>query len=250
MHLARRIHMVGSGANGFGLTDAYDCHIYLVDGGTELALIDVGAGMGASQVVENIEREGFDPGRVRQILCTHAHGDHAGGAARMLALLPNASVSMSREAAGYVRAGDEIGTSLAVAKTAGVYPTDYHLEPCAVERDLVEGDRVAVGDLELECIETPGHAGGHLSFVLQHEGRRSLFAGDVVFHRGTILLQNTHDCRLDELISSLRKLRGLEIDALFPGHFAFSLSNGHQHIERANAVLDQLLIPPQAITAW
>jgi glyoxylase-like metal-dependent hydrolase (beta-lactamase superfamily II) len=250
MQLADRIHLVGSGSYGFGLTDPYDCHIYLIDGGAELALVDVGAGMGAAEVVENIRRKGFDPSLVRHILCTHAHGDHAGGAARMHALLPNASVSMSREAGGYIRTGDETGTSIASAKTAGIYPADYTLEPCPVERDLAEGDRVAVGDLELECIDTPGHAGGHVSFVLDNEGRRSLFAGDVVFHGGTILLQNTYDCRLDELVVSLRKLRGLEIDALFPGHFAVSLRDGQRQIERANVVLDQLLIPPQAVSAW
>jgi hydroxyacylglutathione hydrolase len=250
MFLADRIHLVGSGSYGFGLTDPYDCHIYLIDGGSELALIDVGAGMGAAQVVENIRGEGFDPARVRHILCTHAHGDHAGGAARMRVLLPHASVSMSRDAAGYIRHGDEAGTSIAIAKTAGIYPADYRLEPCAVEGDLVEGDRVTIGDLELECIDTPGHADGHLSFLLEHGERRSLFAGDVVFHGGTILLQNTHDCRLEALIASLRKLRGLRIDALFPGHFAFSLRDGQQHIERANEVLDRLLIPPQALSAW
>ena len=126
MQLTDRVHLVGSGAYGFGLTDPYDCHIYLIDGGIELALIDVGAGMGAAQVVENIRSDGFDPDLVRQILCTHAHGDHAGGAARMQALLPNAAVSMSREAADYIRIGDESGTSISTAKTAGIYPADYH----------------------------------------------------------------------------------------------------------------------------
>jgi len=72
----------------------------------------------------------------------------------------------------------------------------------------------------------------------------------VVFHGGTILLQNIHDCAVEALVASLRKLRGLGIDALFPGHFAFSLRDGQQHIERANLVLDRLLIPPQAVAAW
>jgi glyoxylase-like metal-dependent hydrolase (beta-lactamase superfamily II) len=250
VHLADRIHLVGSGANGFGLTDPYDCHIYLVDGGSELALIDVGAGMGAARVIEHVERDGLDPGLIRHILCTHAHGDHAGGAAAMRALLPKASLASAREAADPIRKGDEVWTSVASAKTAGIYPAGYHLEPCQVDRELGDGDRIVVGDLELECIDTPGHARGHVSFLLEHAGRRSLFCGDVVFHRGTILLQNTHDCRLNEQVASLRKLRQLAVDALLPGHFAFSLRDGQHHIERANAVLDQLLIPPQALSAW
>lgn len=250
MQLEERIHLVGSGSYGFDLTDPYDCHIYLVDGGSELALVDVGAGMGAAEVIANVRRAGFDPAAIRHVLCTHAHGDHAGGAARMRAHLPHASFAASRYVAELVRAGDELGTSLGVAKAAGIYPPDYTLEPCPVDGELADGDRVSIGDLVLECIETPGHAGGHLSFLLEREGRRTLFAGDLVFHGGTILLQSIHDCSLEALVSSLRRLRGLAIDALLPGHLAFSLRNGQRHIEAANAVLDRLLIPGQMTSAW
>jgi glyoxylase-like metal-dependent hydrolase (beta-lactamase superfamily II) len=250
MQLAERIHLVGSGSFGFDLTDPYDCHVYLVDGGSELALVDVGAGIGAAQIVANVERAGFDPARITHLLCTHAHGDHAGGAAQMRNRLPNASLLLSRHGAEVIRAGDERAASLDVAKAAGIYPADYRLEPCAVDEGLDEGSTVAVGDLVLQCIDTPGHSSGHLSFLLEHGGRRSLFGGDVVFHGGTILLQNIHDCSLEQLVLSLRKLRGLAVDALFPGHLAFSLERGQRHIERANEILDTLLVPAQAVPAW
>lgn len=250
MQLADRVHLVGSGAFGFDVTDRYDCHVYLLDGGSELALVDVGAGMGAEAILENVRRAGFDPGDVRRILLTHAHGDHAGGAARMRALLPNAEVCVSHEVAGLVRTGDEEGTSIALAKRAGVYPVDYRLEPCPVGRELADGDGIVVGDLTLECIDTPGHSSGHVSFLLERDGRRCLFGGDVVFHGGTVLLQSIPDCSLTELTSSLRKLRGLEIDALFPGHLAFSLADGQRHIEKANRALDSLLVPNQMVDAW
>jgi hypothetical protein len=51
-------------------------------------------------------------------------------------------------------------------------------------------------------------------------------------------------------VGSLRKLRGLAIDALYPGHLAFSVERGQRHVERANEVLDTLLVPPQAVPAW
>jgi len=250
MQLAERIHLVGSGSFGFDLTDPYDSHIYLVDGRSELALIDLGAGMGATDVVANVRAAGFDPARVHHLLCTHAHGDHAGGAAQMRALLPNATLSISGEVADFVRTGDEAGTSIDVAKAAGIYPADYRLEPCAVDNELSDGDRITIGDLVLECVETPGHARGHVSFLLEHHGRRNLFGGDVIFHGGTILLQNIYDCSLEAMVESLRKLRGLAVDGLFPGHFAVSLKNGQRHIERANEALDRLLIPTAAIAGW
>jgi len=250
VQLGDRIHLVGSGAFGFDLSDPYDCHVYLLDGGSELALVDAGAGMGAAEIVGNMRGAGFDPARVRTIACTHAHGDHAGGAAQMLALLPNAELSVSRDVADLVRAGDEEGTSIAVAKRAGIYPADYHLEPCRVDRELADGDRIEIGDLTLECIDTPGHSSGHVSFLLERDARRNLFGGDVVFHGGTVLLQSIRDCSVPALAASLRKLRGLGVDALFPGHLAFTLRDGQRHIEKANRALDTLLVPDQMIGAW
>jgi len=250
MKLSERVHLVGSGSFGFDLTDPWDCHVYLLDGGDELALVDVGAGMGAEAILDNVRRDGFDPSLVRHLVLTHAHGDHAGGAARMRRLLGgDVRVYLSEARAEALRTGDERQVSLDVAKAAGAYPPGYVLEPCDVDVELADGDEIAVGDLTLRALDTPGHADGHVSLLLEYGGRRSLFAGDVVFHGGKILLQNIHDCRLDAQIRSLRKLRELEIDALFPGHLAFSIRDGQRHIELANEVLDRLLIPEQLVSA-
>ena len=62
MNIADRIYLVGSGIMGFDLTDAYDCHVFLLDGGDELAIVDTGAGMGAESIVANVKAAGFDPG--------------------------------------------------------------------------------------------------------------------------------------------------------------------------------------------
>src|SRR5215813_6760850 len=250
MKLSERIHLVGSGAMGFDLTDPLDCHVYLIDGGDELALIDAGAGMGAEAIVENVRAANLDPSRIRHLILTHGHGDHAGGAARLRRLIGGPLVYLSGITAAALRTGDERALSLDVAKQAGIYPAEYRLEPCEVDVELEEGATIDVGDLRLQVLDTPGHCDGHVSLLLEHEGRRLLFAGDVVFFGGKILLQNIHDCRLDEEVRSLRKLRGLEVTALLPGHLAFSMTDGQRHIERANQVLDKLLIPEQTVSAW
>jgi glyoxylase-like metal-dependent hydrolase (beta-lactamase superfamily II) len=250
MKVMERIHLVGSGSNGFDLTDAYDCHVYLVDGGDELALIDAGAGMGAEAIVENVRRDGFDPALIKHLVLTHGHGDHAGGTARMRRLLGDPSVHASGLIADSLRKGDEKAVSLDVAKLAGIYPTDYRLEPFPVDNEVEEGATVQVGDLRLHVLDTPGHCDGHVSLLLPVGSHRVLFAGDVVFFGGKILLQNIHDCRLDAQVSSLRKLRGMSVTALLPGHLTFSLTDGQRHIERANQALDRLLIPEQMLSAW
>lgn len=247
MQINERIHVVGSGVLGFEWTDAYDCHVFLVDGGSELAVIDAGAGMGAEAIAANITQAGFDPARVEHLILTHAHGDHGGGAARLRSMLGNPAVHISDVAAPWLREGDEEAISLGLAKAAGLYPADYKLIPCDVDNELREGDSVTVGDLRLEVFSTPGHCDGHVSLLTEVGGKRVLFAGDVVFYGGSILLQNIPDCRLDAQIESLRKLRGLEVDTLLPGHLTLSLTQGQTHIEKANAWLDRLLVPPQII---
>jgi len=250
MRLAERIYLVGSGSNGFDLTDAYDCHVYLIDGGDELALVDVGAGMGAEAIVENVKRDGFDPGLIRHLILTHGHGDHAGGAPRMRSLLDQPAIHASGVIADSLRRADEQAISIDVAKAAGIYPLDYRLDPCPVDHELEEGATIDVGNLRLSVFDTPGHSDGHVSLLLEEGGRRTLFAGDVIFFGGKVLLQNIHDCRLDALIGSLRKLRRLDVSALLPGHLTLSLRDGQRHIERANQVLDRLLIPEQMVSAW
>jgi len=250
MKLTNRVHLVGSGGVGFDLSDAYDCHVYLIDGGEEAAIVDVGTGFGVEAILANAEAAGFARDRVRHVVLTHAHADHAGGAARMRSLLPNASVYAAAPAAGWIRSGDEEAFSLAGAKRAGYYPDSYVLEPCEVDVEVSQGDRITVGRVELEVHETPGHADGQVGLLLDDGGVRSFFSADAIFHGGHIFLQATHDTRVDAQIRTLRRLRGLEIDALFPGHLAISCANAQRHIERANEALDRIMLPNQLFTAW
>ena len=60
MKLSRRTHLIGSGLNGFSLSHPLDCHVYLVDGGSELAVIDAGGGGAPERLVAEIERDGLD----------------------------------------------------------------------------------------------------------------------------------------------------------------------------------------------
>jgi hydroxyacylglutathione hydrolase len=250
MKIADGIHLVGSGTFGFDLSDAYDCHVFLIDGGDELAVVDTGAGMGAERILENVRADGFDPARIRQIVLTHAHVDHAGGVARLKGMLDNPAVLASAVCSDWIRNGDEQKVSLDVAKKASFYPADYVLEPCPVDGELADGDAIRIGDLSLTVVDTPGHADGHISLLLERGGERTLFSADAVFYGGYILLQSIWDCRLDAVIRTLRKLRELELDALIPSHLAYSVADGQRHIEKANDALDRMLIPNQLISAW
>jgi len=245
VRLSPEVYIVGGGANlGFGLSDDPDCHVYLIDGGDEYALIDCGMADGASldRIADNIVREGLDPARLRTLILTHYHMDHAGGAAKFRERF-GLQVWAPRGAVEVLRTGDEVAVALDVAKAAGFYDADYQFEPVTVDRELDEGDRLRIGALELEVIDTPGHCNGHVSLLMHGRERRSLFAGDAVFAGGRVVWQNTHDCSVPLTIASIRKLRTIAFDSLLPGHAAVVLDGGMRHVELAARQADRLFVP-------
>ena len=250
MKVMHPVYLVGSGSQGVGLTDDYDCHIYLIDGGDELAVVDAGCGMGVPEIVEHIKADGFDPARVRHLVLTHAHGDHAGGAAKLYEALGQPRVYMHADSAAFLREGDEKAINLPQAKEVGLYPTDYRFEPCPVDVELHEGDTVKIGALTLRAVDTPGHCSGHMSFLMEHGGKTYFFGGDLVFFGGKILLQNIWDCDLQAHLRSIEKLRNAEVDVFLPGHLTFSLRDGQRHIDAALKIIDGLLVPPNFSYGW
>src|SRR5208283_3897805 len=139
MRLTDRIYLVGGGFHGFGLSHKLDCHVYLVDGGNEMALIDAGVGLEAERIYANILADGLDIHKLKYILLTHAHADHSGGC-RYWKQQFGVQVLASPEAAQFVREGGEAKISLDVAKLAGIYPADYRFQACPVEGELKEGE--------------------------------------------------------------------------------------------------------------
>jgi len=248
MKLAHALHVVGGGWTGFNISGARDCHVYLLDGGSELALIDSGLGLADdfSTILENIRADGLDPRRIRKIILTHYHADHIGAAREARSRL-DAEVIASHGCAPAIRAGDELPMGLQIAKAAGVYPLDYHIPACAVDRTVGEGDMIQIGALLLRTFDTPGHSDGHISFLLEGADRTVLIGGDLVFWNGTILLQNLPDCRIDAYASSVAKVATLDFDALLPGHGQISLRGGAEHARKADRAFKSLLIPPNLL---
>jgi glyoxylase-like metal-dependent hydrolase (beta-lactamase superfamily II) len=249
VRITNEVYIVGGGvANAFGLSDDPDCHVYLVDGGDEMALIDCGMAAGDSleRILSNVRADGLDPAKITKIIATHYHMDHAGGAARLRDRL-GVDVVAPADAAHALRTGDERAVALDVAKAAGFYAQDYRFEPVDVALEVREGDRVPVGNLELEVFETPGHCDGHASYLLRGRERSYLFAGDAVFSGGRVVLQNIHDCSIQKSAESIAKLARLEFDALLPGHAAICLDGGMRHIALANQACQSLFVPKNLV---
>lgn len=245
MKLTPDVALVGSGSFGFDLTSPADAHLYLIDGGDELALIDAGCGdsLGNTDLIlRNIRDDGYSTDRISNLILTHYHFDHVGGAAEVHDAL-GIPVHASPLTARVLETGDEDTPSLTAVKKIGFVPADYKLRPCPVIGDLVEGTTFNIGRLTVTVSETPGHCDGHVSLLVEGGDRPTLIQGDVVFAGGTILLQSIPDCSLENYRASVQKLAALNFDAFFPGHGMLSLRNGKRHVDLAAATFANLGVP-------
>jgi len=84
---------------------------------------------------------------------------------------------------------------------------------------LIHGDVVAVGDLEVHVVATPGHTSDSLSFVVPAD--RAVLTGDTVLGRGTTVVAHP-DGQLGAYLDSLDRLHALasvhDISTIWPGH--------------------------------
>ena len=239
MRLTEHVRLVGSGAAGFDLTDALDCHVYLVEGSEAAVLIDAGAGHDVEAILRNV-----GPTVPAHLLLTHAHADHAGGAASLAQRIPGLRVLSGSPADRWIACGDEQMISLDVARAGGTYPADYVFPPCPAVMPITDGTRIDLGGVTLTALATPGHADGHTCYLLEAPGYRALFSGDCVFTGGRISLQNLHDCRIPEYAQSLARLAALDIDALLPGHHEVSVARASRHLTAAHDMVARGLLPP------
>ena len=189
MKVTEGIHLVGSAE----LSDPKDCCVYLVDGGSELALIDAGAGDGFERIVANIEKAGCDPQKLTTLILTHCHIDHCGG-------IPD-----------FVR---RFGVKVVAHQAAAVW---YNLEVPEIMVDQTFSTsefRLQVGGQEIVCLHTPGHSPDSISAYLDRAGRRVLFGQDI---HGPLHPALGSDAALYK--KSLQQLLALQANVLCEGHF-------------------------------
>jgi hydroxyacylglutathione hydrolase len=70
-----------------------------------------------------------------------------------------------------------------LAQRSGATIYTSHLAPVIYQhRPAKNGDRITVGDLEIEMLETPGHSPDSLSFLVRKDGKPEVvFTGDLLF---------------------------------------------------------------------
>ena len=132
-HLAGNIYFVG--------TKKESSHI--IDTGEGLIMIDAGGNFTADVALESMATLGFDAKDLKYILLSHGHRDHSDGAPKIAALS---------------------GAKICMCPLDNKYLLDF-----LPDIELKDGDVISLGNTQIQCMHTPGHTEGTMSFFFMTE---------------------------------------------------------------------------------
>lgn len=185
-------------------------NVYLIDGGSEWLLIDIGFEDTVEEIVELIKQMDFKPAACKMLIATHADADHIQGLRRAREVLKT-KVTAHPLSVEPIETGDVILT-YATIKAQGI---EVPMPKCKIDALLNEGDVITCGNLKLDVWHTPGHTPGQLSFKLGP----LLFCGDNIYKDSCVgVIDAHHGSNIPDFVKSLRRIQRDDAEFLLPSH--------------------------------
>ncbi|HZC92697.1 MAG TPA: MBL fold metallo-hydrolase [Mycobacterium sp.] len=205
-------------AQGDGIATQMRNFAYLIGDRQTGDAVVVDPAYAAGDLLDALEADGM---HLSGVLVTHHHPDHVGGSMMGFELKGLAELLERISVPVHVNSQE----ALFVSRITGIAMGD--LTPHE------HGDKVSVGDIDIELLHTPGHTPGSQCFLL--DGR--LVAGDTLFLEGCGRTDFPGGDS-DEMFRSLQKLAQLPGDpTVFPGHwYSLEPSATLSEVKRSNYV--------------
>jgi glyoxylase-like metal-dependent hydrolase (beta-lactamase superfamily II) len=193
MEVSKGIHFF-SGRGGSSNT-------YLID---QEILVDPGLDEFSGNLAKAIKAEDHDIKKIKIIIDTHGHYDHA-SANIFFKKLSGAKLCAHKNDAEKIETGK--GSCFEFFSQSPVVSK--------IDKFLEDGETIKTENHTFKVIHTPGHTSG--SICLYEENNKILVSGDTLFAEGfgrTDLESGSEK----ELKASLKKIAGIKIKLLLPGH--------------------------------
>lgn len=162
-----------------------NCSVIWCSDTLEGAIVDPGGD--TDKIIAVVEKNQL---KIKQILLTHGHLDHAGGASKLKREIQVPVIGPHK--------GDDFWLQ-GIEKQAQNYGFPG-AENCTPDQWLEEGETIQVGKERLAVYHCPGHTPGHVVFY--HKNSGLAFVGDVIF-KGSIGRTDFPQGNHADLISSI-----------------------------------------------
>jgi glyoxylase-like metal-dependent hydrolase (beta-lactamase superfamily II) len=207
--------------------------------GDSPVLFDSGMTVMGPLYLQDLKKHLGDPNRLTYLFLTHSHFDHAGSAPFLKKNLPRLKVAAGKTAADIFKRPNAIQLIQSLSKPmeekmksqGGDLDVTFHgLE---LDRILEDGEEIRLEDeTRIQVIATPGHTRDTVCYYLPK--LKALVGGEAVgtfdrhFNVRPVFLSS-----YDDYLSSLEKLKRLEMDLLLLGHFHALTADAQSMIPKA-----------------
>lgn len=194
------------------------CNVYVLRDGDAALLIDLGDG----SVLDHLAEIGVK--RVEWVLLTHHHREQCQGIERLdrtvtKVAAPKAEQALFEKPNEFRKWFPTLGDTFSVYGASYVRPPR---QPIPLDQALEAGKAFAWRGQEIQCLDTPGHSPGSLSYVIRRDGKSAAFTGGVI-HDGakmTTWFDTEWDYGfakgIDTLIKSVELLIEQKLDLALP----------------------------------
>lgn len=189
---------------------------HLIDTGDGLIVFDSGFPCTTHLMIQAIWELGFNPKDVRYLIHSHEHFDHIGGACEFQELY-----------------GTQLLISEAGAKVMAEHPEWVYMEGSegkhspifTPDKTLKDGEKLTLGNTTIECVLTPGHSPGVMSFFFQIQDGEKTWnvgyfggAGFNTLYKEALKADGRPQSAREEFLASLAKVRDRKVDIVLGNH--------------------------------
>jgi glyoxylase-like metal-dependent hydrolase (beta-lactamase superfamily II) len=197
---------------------------YLLETPEALVLVDAGMPRDAEAILARLTE--FDK-PLCLIYITHAHIDHFGAAAEVRRQTGAEVVVHQADAAALAAGETHLGTIRNWRWTQSPLPFVERLiqvEPTSPDREVVDGETITVCGLAATVLHTPGHTPGSSTLLVEGQGGRYAFPGDLFSTTGGLHVQRSYAHDWAQVAASVAVLAAQQPEMVFPGHGSTMIS--------------------------
>jgi glyoxylase-like metal-dependent hydrolase (beta-lactamase superfamily II) len=193
------------------------CNVYVLCSGREAVLVDFGSG----DVLDHLAEIGVE--RVTDVVMTHHHRDQGQGLPR--AVQAGIRIWVPHTEQDLYHSVDAHWQAREVYDNYNVRQDRFSLlESVPVAGTLQDYETRVFGGYSMTVIPTPGHTTGSISLLVEMNGRRILFSGDLIYAPGKAVSLSATQWTYNGAegvaagLASLLDLQDCQIDLLLPSH--------------------------------
>ena len=197
--------------------------------GEKNTLIETSSSPSIPYILEGLQQLNINPKDIENIIVTHIHLDHAGGAGLLLQHCPNATLIVHPKGARHLA-----DPSRLIAGARAVYGDDFDqlFDPIVpISKDKIkvvaDGEQLQIQDRTFTFYHTPGHANHHIA--IHDSVTNGIFTGDTagIYYRELanepfdLIMPSTSPSQFDPdaMLKSIQLFSDLKASSIFFGHY-------------------------------